>query len=120
MTFWRKDKEFEEFLEIARYVLDKKYIKDRTEYKNYPSPFYHVSMPYTVKGLETQLKEWEKEYKRYKVESNEWQVGMIMKLNNFLAYNLAWKNNKSAQQQFREANKVLHYFKREDEFLATD
>ena len=119
MSFWRKEKGFNEFLEIARYVLEKKYLGDRIEYNNYPHPFYHVKFPYTVKGLNTSLEEWREKYDEYNEENPEWQSGMILMLNNFLAYNLKWKNNKSAQQQFKEAHKILHYFKREDEFLAT-
>ena len=121
MTFWRKSNGFEDFLDIARFVLDKEYIIDRTEYRTYPHPFYHVKMPYTVKGLETELKEWKKEYEEYEENNVEhWQLQMIFKLNLFLAYNLKWKNSKSAQQQFKDAAKIHDYFKRERDFLATN
>lgn len=120
MTFWRKEKEFSDFLEIARFVLDKQYITDRTEYRTYPHPFYHVKSPYTVKGLETSLKEWKEELTEYGENDEQWQQVMIMRLNQFLSYNLKWKNQKSAQQQFKDGSKVHYYFKRERDFLANN
>jgi hypothetical protein len=128
MTFWRKEHGLEEFEEIARIVIGD--TKDRTEYKSYQSPMYHLKYPVQVLGLESNLIQWRKDafekndhWKRgefdIKTESGKqlWmEYYVIEKLNTYLNYNIRWVNGKSAKQQFNAAKDIYHYFKKEAEF----
>lgn len=118
MIYWHKTHGFEDFLTIARYCLDKDKIDDRVDYRNYPSPFYHVKTPYTIKGLNSKLKDWAKDCEGRNEEQSE--AYHISSLDTFLSRNLSYKNGKDGKKQFKEASIILHYFKREADFLATN
>ena len=139
MTYWRKNTEADEFIEIAEIALgnnnDMKVIKDRIVFMNYSSPMHFLRYRKKVLGFSSLVKKWKhnlendigepnKHYRRsdfdltIEGQKSEWyDYYLIEKVNHFLASNLRWKDGQSGKQQFNHAKDIYYYFKKEENYL---
>jgi hypothetical protein len=138
MTYWRKNTEADEFIEIAMIALgnqnDKERLTDKVVYQSYNSPMQFLRYRKTVLGFGSLVKKWKNNLEKdigepnghyarssFDLTTDDGKVAwynhyLIEKVNHYLNSNLRWQNGNSGKHQFNHAKDIYYYFKKEENY----